>query len=215
MSKGPNITVTKMAPLVINSPKSRTEFGKVTLEDGGYIEIQIDCSMYFDEIVMKGGNDKTPSIILNGMDGDPGKIGQDGEPGKPGAVADITIGELSSDILIHVFGGGNGGHGGLGADGGKGGNGADGAYGGDGGDGGDGGQGGSGGSGGKLVLKYASSKGCKVKGEAKCAAGGDGGFPGVGGDGGQGLVNGRKGRDGRKGLQGEFGEPGTLTIEGE
>lgn len=214
-NRKPDITITKMCPLIIQDEDYTKAFGLVTLEQNGYIEILVDCSFTIDELIKVDTEAlESPDVILKGIDGDVGKPGEDGEDGKPGAKGEIVIENLKSDLMVHVYGGGQGGHGGLGGNGGAGGNGANGANGGNGGDGEDGTSGGKGGSGGILTITYKSENGSHVTGKELCSSGGDPGIAGHGGAGGNGRVHGKKGKDGRNGQMGEDGEKGKLIING-
>ncbi|WP_020613360.1 hypothetical protein [Sediminispirochaeta bajacaliforniensis] len=210
----PDITISKMCPLIIQDADYCRQYGCATLERGGRIEILVDCSFGIKKLVKEddGEVNDNPDIILKGFDGSIGSPGQSGEDGGAGAKAEIIIDDLQSSLNVHVYGGGSGGQGGRGGDGGSGGDGAYGADGGDGGDGGDGACGGTGGSGGELIIKYKTSNASKITGKELSSCGGEAGRAGSGGAGGHGEHDGRTGRKGRKGENGQDGGRGKLTI---
>ncbi|WP_175438271.1 hypothetical protein [Fusibacter sp. 3D3] len=212
--RNPDVTITKMSPLIIEDEHYTKAFGIITLEQGGYIEILVDCSFTIDELVKVDGEaSKSPDIIVKGIDGNVGKHGENGEEGKLGAICEIVIENLKSDLNVHVYGGGEGGLGGLGGDGGKGGDGSYGANGGNGGDGQEGTFGGNGGSGGVLTITYKTENESQVIGKELCSLGGEAGIAGRGGAGGSGKCNGHNGKEGRKGIRGDVGGRGTLIIK--
>lgn len=198
--------VTADNPLIINGDFSFSNFGKITIEKGGYILIQTFCTFVCE--VLKLGTSLTQSeaagniFVIQGLSGNHGRNGVDGTPGRFGPEG-IGYHCLSGGGW-EMSGGTNGGDGGSGSSGsaGENGNSGDkspdvtiivkdlqanisisncGGKGGDGGNGGSGGKGGKGGDGGAGGACSARS----VSG-GKTGNGGDGGNSGSGADGGSG-----------------------------
>lgn len=172
-----------------------------------------------------------------GTDGTAGTDGAPGASGGPSKLADITIGAIDGQLVVHT-GAGRGLDGGAGGDGGHGGAGGAGAptvtavgqcvpagRGGDGGDGADGGRGGRGGAGGiasNVFLTVPTHQRDLVRVRAVASEGGLGGPGGTGGSGGSGGAGGsgaagdpgesddprRTGRDGMTGKTGTSGAAG-------
>ena len=207
--QGQNIDVTADKPLIISSTSAVTNFGVVTIKDGGYIDISIDCQFVCDELVkIPGGSSKAAADIVvhgkNGTDGISPATAQQAGKGDdgPGAACDCCGG-----IVAHYAGiGGDGAPGldGVGASGG--GNAAkygprvsilinklcspisiiqQGGNGGKGGDGANGQQGGNGGKGGD-----GTTCGAYQPDGAKGGAGGNGGGGGASASGGNGGAGG-------------------------
>ncbi|MGS0764346.1 hypothetical protein [Syntrophomonas curvata] len=225
-----NITVTEDVPLIIQSSSSRTQYDRVELCPGGYIEIRIPCIFKVGElcgeimeskgmtanawgrdIIITGGKGKDGA---RGKDGKNGGAGTDGERGDDGDNApDVTIeiGELKRNLnVLNV--GGKGGNGGRGGDGGNGRDGDE-VQGGNGGDGGSGGNSGNGGNGGKVVIKYTNIHNYKIIPECQKAKPGNAGAGGRGGAGGSGSPPGNGGKSGDNGVLGLPGDMGTIDIQ--
>lgn len=197
-----NVIVTKDNPLIIDAGHALASFGRVTVEEGGYIEIRTNA--VFSAQVMEGKSSEDVFRIFgtSGRDGTLGKAGVNGTNGQPG-----TPGHCSSCGISGAGGGvgSAGGNAGNGTVGGDGQNGQDGPTvkiniddllmdaslvlrGGNGGNGGNGGHGGNGGIGG--------DGGPYVQCTAEYTSGGDGGAGGNGGNGGDGGTGGNGGNGG-------------------
>ena len=209
-----NIKITKNCPLIIQDNEYCKEYNQVTIEEGGYIEILVDCSFKINKLIKIGSKlEDSPNIILKGINGKIGKPGEVGDNGGKGGVGKIIINDLQSDISVYAYGGGSGGKGGRGGNGGNGGDGNYGASGGNGGNGGNGSDGGNGGSGGILTINYKSETENNIIGKELCASGGLPGDEGKGGAGGKGNHKGCSGRNGKSGKHGRDGKKGILIIE--
>lgn len=211
----PSIIITKFVPLIIQDEDYCREYACVTLKQGGYIQALVDCSIRIDKLIkVESETSKDdPDIIVKGKDGIDGKPGIDGTDGGKGAIAEIMIDDLQSNLNVYVYGGGCGGMGGRGGDGGDGGDGAPGANGGNGGGGGDGANGGDGGFGGQLTIRYQTQNGSEIVGSELEAEGGQPGVAGEGGTGGKGKIDGKSGKKGKAGNAGKSGKKGTLIID--
>ncbi len=211
----PSIIITKLCPLIIQDEEYCREYACVTLKKGGYIEVIADCSFRIDRLIKEESDTckDDPDIILKGLDGIDGKPGKNGADGGKGAIAEILIDDLQSNLNVYVYGGGCGGMGGMGGRGGNGGDGAPGADGGNGGDGGDGANGGNGGRGGQLTIRYSTQNNSKIIGKELWPAGGQPGIAGAGGDGGKGRNNGTPGGKGNPGDAGNDGGRGRLILD--
>lgn len=196
-----NLTISNESPLIINSEKVITDYKKVTVEQGGYIEISTECIFNCDS--MEG---ETCKFIVKGADGEKGSNGAHGSDGNDGIEGDAAQCDCCGTIPRND--GGKGGKGTNGTDGADGMNGKDGGNGpkvhinitnlnvnlvvvnrgGNGGDGGDGGNGGKGGDGGKGGTD-------KMCGSLK-TNGGNGGDGGNGGNGGKAGSGGNGGNGG-------------------
>jgi hypothetical protein len=203
----PDIEVTAANPLIINTAYSITDYGVVTLKDGGYIEISVPASFKCERLVkLAGGGGATADFIITGVTGSAGEAGADQPTAGPGNNGSGGQCDSCGGIVKSDGTNGTNGHAGLpGGDGRNAGNGANapdvnidigelqgrlvvlntGGAGGDGGRGGNGGTGGNGGNGGSDV---------------KCGAtygdGGNGGNGGDGGNGGNGATGGNGGNGG-------------------
>lgn len=221
---GPDITVTAQNPLIINNNSTITNYGKVTLQDGGYIDISVDC--HFTCQVMEkiqGGNAQAShDITVHGKDGEsPGTPATpptpDAPPQSPSAKCDCCGGTVARKAKQGAkgkpgedgTGGTDGGHGRSGPTTlieigslvgsitllNRGGNGGNGGNGGTGGTGGTGGKGGNG---------------------TTCGAyhpsGADGGKGGDGGNGGASATGGNGGDGGQTRIQYTPGNPNSVVI---
>jgi hypothetical protein len=210
--QAPDIQVTALNPLIINRNSSVTNFGVVTIKDGGYIDISVDCNFTCDVLQkIAGGNTGAPYDLsihgTHGGAGDTPAAKPAGQTGDGGSNAECSC--CGGDV---AHGSTNGGNGVSGADGDSASNGHNGlngptvyvsignligtltvaAAGGTGGRGGSGGTGGAGGTG-----------GVGGNGETCGAFHPDGAVGGVGGNGG----NGGAAADG-----GDAGNGGMTTI---
>lgn len=147
-----NIMISRGAPLIVEKEASITEFGKVVLRDGGYIEIRKPCKFSIEHLIYaaKEGrgrecNKWNSDIIITGREGERGFNGEDGKDGKDAPAVTLRIGNLENDIYVLTIGG-------AGGAGGKGTNGLQGVSGSPGGSGGDGFAGGTGGEDRKSVV---------------------------------------------------------------
>lgn len=233
-----NIMISRGAPLIVEKEASITEFGKVVLRDGGYIEIRKPCKFSIEHLIYaaKEGSGRecnkwNSDIIITGREGERGFNGEDGMDGKDAPAVTLRIGNLENDIYVLTIGGA-GGAGGKGIDGlpgvsgspgGRGGDGFVGGRGGDGGsgyqgtDGGNGGTGGDAGNGGEVSVYYHTENDSVIYTQTLCAPGGAGGKRGLGGKGGRGGSGGcgGMGADGRRADPGKPGKEGAPGEEGQ
>lgn len=169
----PDITVTAQNPLIINNNSTVTNYGKVTLKDGGYIDISVDCNFTCQvlEKIQGGQSPAAQDITIHGKDGI--------SPPTPPTPPQAKSGNNGSDAECDCCGGTvahssqRGGEGNPGTDGGN------------------GTEGGTGGNGPTVFVSIASLVGSVTL----LNRGGNGGSGGNGGAGGQGG-NGGKGGDG-------------------
>ncbi|MCL2703357.1 MAG: hypothetical protein FWE91_07115 [Defluviitaleaceae bacterium] len=231
-----NIEIGERNWLIVSDPEDLTDYGRITLYSGGFIEIRIPCEFNVDELVYEDedglGRDSNKwkhDIVITGNRGENSSKGENGKDGGNAPDVKLTIGKLNDSIKI-LNTGGRGGDGGDGADGQMGGNGGNGASGigpGDGGDGGDGGRGqtggngGDGGNGGKVAVNYKADEGVGITGTVSSAPGGIKGIGGRGGKGGKGgrggigeTIHGADGKTGRNGPAGRDGQNGTAGSPG-
>jgi hypothetical protein len=85
----PDITITKDKPLIIDEPSGLLNYNKMTIKNGGYIEISADCAIVAVTFVREpgGGNPKPADIFIHGEDGvdrQPGTGGSAGTDGRNG-----------------------------------------------------------------------------------------------------------------------------------
>jgi len=205
----PDIVVTAQNPLVINNNSTVTNFGKVTLKDGGYIDISVDCHFVCQtlEKIQGGSSPATNDITIHGKD--------TSQPSTPETPTQTKAGDPGSNAECDCCGGtvahssSGGGEGKPGTDGANGNDADDAGHGptviidisqlngsvtllsrgGNGGNGGNGGQGGLGGNGGK--------GGDGTTCGAYHPGGSNGGKGGLGGNGGASATGGRGGDGGR------------------
>lgn len=67
----PDIVITAANPLIISSASAVTNFGVVTIKDGGYIDISTDCQFVCDQLIkIPGGSSPADAdIVVHGKDG--------------------------------------------------------------------------------------------------------------------------------------------------
>lgn len=207
----PDITVTAQKPLVINTTQSVVNYGKVTIEAGGYIQIEVPCHFTAQLLEKTGGTvnpgnpDGQYDIVITGSAGQPGQAGSNGQAGANGGNGDGGHCDCCGGIAKNNGTDGSaGGNGSDGLDGQAARRGADapsvvfaiddlrstltmlnvGGAGGNGGNGGNGGTGGTGGAGGSD--KQCGAEYCDGGNGGAGGSGGNAGNGGNSGDGGQG-----------------------------
>lgn len=102
-----NLTVTAEKPLRINRNSSVTNYGTVTIQDGGFIEISVDCHFVCDALIKIPGGTSPAShdLTVHGRDGDNGNTpaalpqAKTGDPGD-GAACDCCGGTVAHDAGV-------------------------------------------------------------------------------------------------------------------
>jgi hypothetical protein len=71
--QAPDIVVSAQSPLIISSVSSIVNYGTVTIKDGGYIDISVDCNFTCDVLEKIAGDGAAPfDLMIRGVDGNAG-----------------------------------------------------------------------------------------------------------------------------------------------